>query len=344
MLRSIYKYKVESFFNENALPFDHQFLFYENYFDYKKKKNMKLCFKRQYNKDSIELISWGSLFREYMPQRYWEVIPDNLMEEKEILGFSSIDYYNIDLIFSRVFFIFDINKEVNSYRKELAKFHYQYQSSHYKGNDDIRLFFIRKLLFEMWVWDLAYDKLSIKNSVLTYTAEGGASYPIHELVDRLCDIIRSFSLPKKSLELLDFINLMLHECIDFILGESEVYDFKFDEINEEYIDGYYFLESYQNDKKIILNVLKNCVRDSQSSSEIFVSHLIIRNYSFFVLKNNPDEILLLKSFLSDHGDIFLKILSLVIDIGFCVWKDTFDGLNLEEYLEKVEESDFLLDR
>ncbi|MCE1736903.1 hypothetical protein LWT78_25150, partial [Enterobacter hormaechei] len=84
------------------------------------------------------------------------------------------------------------------------------------------------------------------------------------------------------------------------------------------------------------------MRESQTSHELLVSHLIIRNYSFFVLKDKPDEILILKYFLSKDEEIFTEILSLTIDIGFCVWKDTFDGLNLEEYLEKVKESDCLI--
>ncbi|MGJ0580182.1 hypothetical protein ACR71G_19495 [Xenorhabdus bovienii] len=338
MLFSIYKYKMESFFNENTLPFNNQFLYYE--VDIEKENNQSLCFKE--GDEGLQVSSWDYLFNEYISGEYWKYIPDEFVKDKGIPGFVNMDYSGVNLIINNMFFIFDINKNVYSYRKELAKFHYQYQTSHYKGDDDVRIFFIRKLLFEMWVWDLAYDKLTLKKDELIFTAESGVSYNIHELIDRLCDIIRVFSLPEHLLEMLNFINPMLHECIDFILGKNEIYDLNFDDVNLKYIDGNYFSDTYQNKKEAILNALKDCARDSQSPRELFVSHLIIRNYSFFVLKNKPDEILLLKSFLSDNDEVFIKVLSLAIDIGFCVWKDSFDGLDLEKYLDKVEETDFLI--
>ncbi|MDE9430565.1 hypothetical protein KKI95_19535 [Xenorhabdus bovienii] len=343
MLFSIYKYKVESFFNEKMPPLDDQFLCYRTH-DEDQINNENLFFKKEYNGEYLQVRFWEYLFREYIPEEYWNHIPDEFIKNIGIPGFVHMDYSGVNLILNNMFFIFDIHREVPFYRKELTKFYCQYQLSHYEGDNNIRLFFLKRLFGEMWIWNLAYDKLSIKNGDLIFKSESGADYNIHELIDRLCDIIRVFSLPDHLLDMLDFINPMLHECIDIILGKNGVYDFNFDDVNLKYIDGSYFLENYRNNQEEIFNAIKGCVRDCQSFQELFVSHVIVMNYSCFILKNSPDEILQLKSFLSDSEETFIKLLSLAIDINFYVWEDSFDGLNLEEHLEKVEKSDFLIDK
>ncbi|MDE9456018.1 hypothetical protein [Xenorhabdus bovienii] len=343
ILLSIYKYKTESFFNESTLPFDNQFLLYKA--DRKRprrdeSKNRELCFKRGCYGDFLKVTSWDYLFREYMPIEYWNYIPDEFIKDKNIFGFANIDYYNINLIINRMFFIFDINKEACFYRKELSKFYYQYQASHYKSNDKTRIFFLGRLFAEVWVWDLAYKRLSIRNGELLYTAESGVAYYIHDLIDRFCDMIKAFSLPKYLQEMLDFINPMLHECIDFMWGKNESYDFNV--TNVKYVEGKYFLETYRTNKAIIFNVLKDCVRDSQSSRELLISHMIIMDYSFFVLKYHPTDFLLLKEYLKNDDDMFVKILSLIVNIGFHVDKKTFFGLGLSEYIDKVSRDYHLL--
>ncbi|CDH34027.1 hypothetical protein [Xenorhabdus bovienii] len=344
MFSLIHEYKVKSFFNEKTRPFDHQFLCYKNDYEECKENNKKLLFKESVDEECVEISSWGYLFKKYIPKDYWKNLRGELAKEREIPGFSDIDYYNVNDLINKIFFILDINKETHYYRKELTKFYCQYQTLHYKSSDKTRLYCLKRLLDEMWISDLSYNRLIIKDNEFIYTTESGVSYCIHDLIDRLCDIIRTFSLPKNLLAILDFINLMLHECIDFILGKDGDHVFYFGDFNIKYINGDYFYDVYENDKDIIFNVLKDCVRDYQSFSELFISHMIMMNYSYFVLKNKPDEILLFKSFLNNNDETFTKILSLTIDIGFCVWTDTFDGLNLEEYLKKVEESDFLIDK
>ncbi|MBD2785032.1 hypothetical protein ID858_02210 [Xenorhabdus sp. DI] len=145
------------------------------------------------------------------------------------------------------------------------------------------------------------------------------------------------------MDILENIKLMMHENIDFILGKNETYILDFDDVNLKYIDADCFLNTCQSNKEEIFNVLKDCVRDSQYFLGLFISHMIVMNYSFFILKKRANEMLLLKFFLNDNEVDFIRILSLAIDIGFYVWEDSFEGLNLEKYLERVEKSDFLID-
>ncbi|MBD2782867.1 hypothetical protein [Xenorhabdus szentirmaii] len=344
MICSIYKYKVESFFSEVDIRFDNEFLFYQNDFEERKHNNKKLFFKEKVNGEYTELSSWWYVFKEYISKEYWNLIPDEFINDKGILGFVDLDYYNVDLILNRFFFIFDVNKEIYCYRKELTELYCQYQVSHYKGKDCMRLSLLKRLLGEVWVWDLAYNSLSINNDELIFTSESGFSYNFHDVIEKMCDIIRFFSLPEHLLKVLDFINTILHECIDFILGKNGIYDFNFDDVNLKYIDGNHFLDTYQSNKEEILNVLKGCLRGSQSFSELFVSHMIVMNYSFFVLKDHPNDITLLQSFFNDDEDIFIDILSLIMDVGFYVSEKRFSELNLGKYLDKIEKSDFLIDK
>uniref|UniRef100_UPI001E57B5EE hypothetical protein n=1 Tax=Xenorhabdus sp. PB30.3 TaxID=2788941 RepID=UPI001E57B5EE len=219
MFISLYKYKVESFFGDNIVPFDNNFLCYE--FDSDKENNRYLCFK---NEEGLQISSWDYLFNDYISGEYWKNTTTESLKEKCIPGFIDMDYSGVNLIINNMFFILDINKGIPFYRKELTNFYCQYQVSHYKGNDNTRLFFLKRLFGEMWIWNLAYDKLSIKNDELIFKAENGIDYHIHDVIDRLCDIIRAYSLPKHLSCILNFINPMLHECIDFILGKNAVYD------------------------------------------------------------------------------------------------------------------------
>ncbi len=108
------------------------------------------------------------------------------------------------------------------------------------------------------------------------------------------------------------------------------------------MDLSHFEKSYKQNKNEIFHVISNCVSENNTFNDLFVLHMIIMNYSFLVLKDNPSEILLLKSFLSSNEETFMKILSLVIDVGFYISEDKFNGLNLEGSLERVEKSDFLI--
>ncbi|MDE9488122.1 hypothetical protein [Xenorhabdus bovienii] len=341
MFISIYRYKINVFFNEVNSSLNNEFLYYGTYSE--DLPENKTLFLNGCDDESIELFAWDSVFDFCLPGQYWRYIKGNINSDKEISSFDNSDYYYLRYILNNIFCVFDLNKENSYYRKELDKFYYQYQVSHYKGNDNIRTLFLRGLFSELWLGDSIYNRLSVNNNELIYTTENGISYNIYFLVNKFCDIIRCYDLPENFLDILENIKSMMHESIDFILGENGNLGFNFDDVNLKYIDINYFVDTYQKNKEEIFNVLKYCVRDSQSFSELFISHIIVMNYSFFAIKDNPDDILLLKSFLSDNEEIFIKILSLAIDIGFYVRKETFNGLNLEIYLEKIEESDFLID-
>uniref|UniRef100_UPI001E3FAEA3 hypothetical protein n=1 Tax=Xenorhabdus sp. PB61.4 TaxID=2788940 RepID=UPI001E3FAEA3 len=260
MLPFIYKYKVNSFFSKTISPLNNHFLCY--YSDDEEFENDKeLCFKNEFDRGSIQASSWDFLFREYVPTEYWNEMTEYFFKSEGI-KIKDLDYYNISLIANRMFSIFDINMELCSYRKELTKFYCHYQVINYNGNDIIRLSFLKRLLGEMWIWDLTYNNLSIINNELIYTGENGDSYNFHALIDHLCNMINSFSLPEYLVNMLLYVNKMMHECIDLLLGKNVKYDFRFYYANEKYIDANFFLDAYENNKEMIFNVLKDCTRDS----------------------------------------------------------------------------------
>ncbi|MDE9540308.1 hypothetical protein [Xenorhabdus bovienii] len=103
MFSSIHEYKVKSFFNEKTRPFDHQFLCYQNDYEECKENNKKLLFKESVDEECVEISSWGYLFRKYIPKDYWNNLRGELAKEREIPGFSDIDYYNVNDIINKVF-------------------------------------------------------------------------------------------------------------------------------------------------------------------------------------------------------------------------------------------------
>ncbi|MEQ1963222.1 hypothetical protein ABLB69_08600 [Xenorhabdus khoisanae] len=339
MLISIYSYKINELFNKSLTVLNNDFLYYDVYSG---EENKALYFKG-YEDDSIELFAWNSVFEEYLSDPYWNDVCGNIDISKEIECFENSDYNDFKVIINMMFRIFDLNKEIDFYGKELTKSYLQYQISHNKNNDAIRTFFLKRLFSEMYVGDYTYNKLSICNNDLLFEASNGKKHNVHYLIDRFCDIIASQLLPSHVLDFLLNMKKILHECIDFILGNGELYYFNFDNFNLKYIDSSFFLSAYENNKDEIFHIISDSSSKTKLTSDLFVSHMIAMNYSFFVLKDKPSEIIFLKSFFKGDEKLFINTLSFLINIGFYVWDDTFNGLGLEEYIEKIETKECLID-
>ncbi|WP_275389101.1 hypothetical protein [Xenorhabdus bovienii] len=338
MLTSIYSYKTNEFFNKYSTILNNDFLYYDVY---SSEGNKTLYFK-DYEDDSIELFAWNSVFEEYLPDSYWNNVCGNIDVSKEIEFFENSDYSDFKVITNMMFRVFDLNKKMGFYGKELTKYYLQYQIYHNKDNDDIRTFFLKRLFSEMYVGDYTYNKLSICNNELLFETNNGKKYDVHNLIGKFCDIIASQSLPSHVLDFLLNMKKMLHECIDFILGNGDLYYFNFDDSNVKYIDSSFFINVYEKNKDEIFNIISDSSSKTKLTSELFVSHMIAMNYSFFVLKDKPSEIIFLKSFLKDDEKMFINVLSFLINIGFYVWDDTFNGLGLDEYIDKIEIKECLI--
>lgn len=63
--------------------------------------------------------------------------------------------------------------------------------------------------------------------------------------------------------------------------------------------------------------------------------MIIMNYNYYILKNNPNEILKLKAFCRRDNLKFFLLLKSIIDLHFFVRKEDFKELHLEYYLSKI---------
>ncbi|MDE9455984.1 hypothetical protein KKJ05_20040 [Xenorhabdus bovienii] len=338
MLTSIYSYKINELFNKCSTILNNDFLYYDVYSG---EENKALYFK-DYEEDSIELFAWNSIFEEYIPESYWNDVCGNIDISKEIEFFEDSDYSDFKTIINMMFRIFDLNKEIDLYGKELIKSYLQYQISHTKNNDATRTFFLRRLFSEMYVGDYTYNKLSIFDNDLLFETNNKKKYNVHNLIDKFCDIIVSQSLPSHVLDFLINMKKILHECIDFILGNGELYYFNFDNSNVKYIDLSFFLSAYENNKEEIFNIISDNTSKTKLTSELFVSHIIAMNYSFFILKDKPSEIIFLKSFFKDDEKMFVNALSFLINIGFYIWDDTFNGLGLEKYIDKIEIKECLI--
>ncbi|MCE1781930.1 hypothetical protein LWT85_24395, partial [Enterobacter hormaechei] len=109
MLLAIYKYKIDAFLNKSIPPLNNPILCYRTYDSYLK-ENKILFFKNKWEGEYIQVGSWDYFFDGYVPDEYWNFIPSELKEYKEIPGFSHIDYLGINLLINKMFCVFDINK------------------------------------------------------------------------------------------------------------------------------------------------------------------------------------------------------------------------------------------
>ncbi|MBD2801756.1 hypothetical protein ID854_15205 [Xenorhabdus sp. M] len=123
--------------------------------------------------------------------------------------------------------------------------------------------------------------------------------------------------------------------ISFLTDYNDGYYLPFDDyyVNNTYPD--FFLERYKNNKEEVFHVIKECTYSHLERMNAFVSKMIVMNYIYYVLKDDPKEILIFKKFLGKNNDIFLTAFSFILDVRFYIKKSHFKGLYLGCYLSKI---------
>ncbi|KSW14118.1 hypothetical protein OL98_17275, partial [Proteus mirabilis] len=96
-----------------------------------------------------------------------------------------------------------------------------------------------------------------------------------------------------------------------------------------------FYNNYLENKNNIFRVLTDCVKEGQSKCNLFVSEMIFMNYIYYILREEPSNILALEEFCKENKEDFLKIISRIINRKFYLNINSFKGLNLGRYLSKI---------
>lgn len=322
MLSAVYNYKFNLYFNERISPLHNNDLTY-SYPEIGKNRRVISIISPE---EPITLVRW------------YDIVTDFAISKGKTDILDERDYYNVVKLLSLMFNLFDVNKEPNYERKSLFLHYYQYQVSHIKnrGSSD-RLFFLKKMMFEFGLSDEIYDLLTIVSNDIFYKTNSGKNISLMTLIDNVFNGVVSKELWVS--DLLSKIKVIQKKVIRFILGVDDVFEFKYDDFNKSYICSDFFKERYYADKKELFDVIVACVNKYQSSTENLISNMIIMNYSYFILKECPEEILLLKDFCKKKPGVFLDVINKILDIKFFVWKETFKDVGINYYLHRVK-SDF----
>ncbi|URJ58897.3 hypothetical protein [Paenibacillus polymyxa] len=323
----IYDYKLRAYFNERISDLNHEYLFY-SYPD--QEQNLRVLTLNINEQDHISLVRWHDLFDR------------SLFTKMDHPILSVTDAELLIRLLSLMFNVFDIHKDAVYSRKNLCCVYYQYQVSHLaeRGNEftfaQDRLFFLHLLLFELGLGDDIYDRLTIENNKILYSMEDGQQYDLHILIDMLHEHINKNEMDKDTRAALGKIKILQSQLVDFILGSHDVYDFPFDDFNNPFAEATMFIQAYNSNKNRVLEVLIDCINEHQSPTEQLISHLILMNYSYFVLKSNPSEITYFKSFCKKKPGVFMKVLSSLLEIRFLVDKSSFTNEGINYYLSRIK--------
>lgn len=117
--------------------------------------------------------------------------------------------------------------------------------------------------------------------------------------------------------------------VNFLLDNCDLNDYN---LPLAYCENF-LTELYANNLRI-LSAIKDIINPLQSSAELFVSNMILMNFIFFCLLDEPDNILILREYLNDEND-FNKILQAIISRKLIIKKSDFVGIIDSDSLDRI---------
>ncbi|WP_340618967.1 hypothetical protein [Xenorhabdus entomophaga] len=325
-LNDLYIYKLKRLFNKRANPIDNDEILFEQCDE---EFNEIISLKVENNSD-FSLHRWYECLNEkkipcdlhcYKP---YDPFNGSLRVLPNIFSITNNDYYQGKNLFISYFI-----HQLKSIGRVSAK----------NNIDQCKSDFINYLFYEIGFGDNFDKDFIVEDDILYFIYDKNEGKNKKE---KVIDILSSMhKLAKKYVkkgqeETLIKVNKFHCDTIDFLTSNDENYHLPFEDYNIDYTYPDFFTKRYYENQSEIFKVIKDCVSSGQERVNVFVSKLIVMNYIYYVLKNQPEEILLLKEFCGKSNDLFFDILSFILKIRFYVRKEHFKGLHLGYYLSKVE--------
>lgn len=323
-ITKIYQYKLRKLFNPRALPFEHDILFlqpWEGELD-------EIISVRLKNNPALYLSWWNELFNS---QKVDDVISVDPYDQ---------NYYRFFSFLKILPNVLSINRNESFYGKNLVS---SYIISQLKSDlsflgeekeNTYKTELINYLFYDMGFADFYYHYFMVKRNQLYFCYSTDKTMSVGSLINLTHDLIYQYT-KKNSHEDLNIIKQQQIEIINFLLEEDENFIFTLEDQCLIYLSPEKFIKTYQNDTNKIFEILVSFLSKDQSALNVFVSKMIIMNYNYYILKNNPDEILKLKVFCRRDNLKFFLLFKSIIDLHFFVRKEDFKDLHLEYYLSKI---------
>ncbi|QXI28451.1 hypothetical protein [Pseudomonas vanderleydeniana] len=258
-------------------------------------------------------------------------------------GFTEPDCYALLLVLSRFGYLLEIDNRQRTNR-EYFIFFYLIQliglkNSPFDADAKTRNHMLRFLLFELSIDDEAYRRFSIQDDRWVMTTDALGTVPFLEVIEQVYQALKAQS--RKESELLGTLKDYQASIVELLATpEGTAHRFALNDRYSELVYPDVFLATYAQDRTRVLEALADTINPLQSTENLFVSNLILMNYSFHILKSRPRELLKLRKHVADEA-LFGKLLEAIITRRMSIDKALLEKLPLGESLSLVKHNDAL---
>jgi len=255
------------------------------------------------------------------------------------IGFSEPDCYALLLVLSRFGYLLEIDNR-QRINKDYFVFFYVIQliclkNSPLDADASIRNYMLRFLLFELGIDDEAYRRFSITDDQMVMATDTLGPLAFLDVIDLIYEALRADSRKEHAL-LATLKNYQTSVVKLLAQPDGQRYRLALNDRYSEFMYPDVFLDTCTQDRKRIYDALIDTVNPLQSTENLFVSNIILMNYSFHVLKNRPREISRLKTYVNDEL-LFGKILEALIHRRMAVDRATFETIGIGHDLASVKD-------
>ncbi|MDC9594719.1 hypothetical protein [Xenorhabdus sp. IM139775] len=317
----IFSYKLENFLNVRACKKEFDDIFY-----IEDEKDLFLIAARKSNGNAVTFTRWHDL-----------VSLKRLKKKFIEKGFNEKDFESIILILSRFSYLLQINNRERM-NQDIFIFYYVLQlaccnSDHdHSIDDETKNFMFRFLLFELSMDYDSYTRFKIEADDIFFYSHSGKKNKLSSMINFIYNTLQEEE--NKELNLLLLIKEFQLGVIDLLTkprGIEEVV--KLNDHNLHLIDPSVFVKTYKKNHRKIVSSLVEVTNKWQSTNNLFISNMILMNYSYYILRNNPSNIMRIKRIIKDDK-IFSDILTAIVKRKFHVKEEFLFKMELQKYIKK----------
>ncbi|MEX0448042.1 hypothetical protein [Xenorhabdus sp. SGI246] len=317
----IFSYKLENFLNVRAYK-----KVFDDIFYIEEEKDLFLIAAKKSNGTAVTFTRWHDL-----------VSLKKLKKKFIEKGFNERDCESIILILSRFSYLFQINNRERM-NQDLFIFYYVLQLSCCNGDynhhidDETKNFMFRFLLFELSMDYDSYMRFKIEEGDIFFYSHGGKKSKLSSMISLIYDTLQDEG--NKELNLLLLIRDFQLSVIDLLTKSRDIEEVvKLNDYNLHLINPSVFVKAYKENYKKIVSSLVEATNKWQSTNNLFISNMIIMNYSYYVLRNNSRNIMKLKSVIK-NDEIFSDVLTAIVKRKFHIREELLLKPELQKYIKK----------
>lgn len=322
-LFNLLSYKLENFLNIRPCPTEFGTVFYRE-----DEPSLLSVAARKRSGATLYVSRWHDLFS-----------ASAFEKAMSKLGFTEPDCYALLLVLSRFGYLFEIDNRQRT-NKDYFIFFYLIQlitlkNNHIDADAQHRNDILKFLLFELSIDNETYQRFSIKNNQLVMSTDAFGQMNFLDLIDLTYQAIKADD--RKENTLFSVLKDYQKSVVTLLTKpDGTNYRFHINDCHSKFMYPDVFLHAYAHHRQPLLDAIVDTVNPLQSTHNLFVSNIILMNYAFYIIKNNPREILKLKKHTSDR-EVFKKLLQAIISRRMAVNKEFFSNILTDQDLSLIKD-------